>query len=352
MLIGFKLGATSIVLRVKLLDSAVTTGAGKTGLSSTSTGLIIAAIADNEAATTAYTQAGSTIESITTLGTFATPTATKCRFKELDATNHKGVYEIQFDNARYNVSSSKYLTVSLSGVSGVSECDFIIPLTKFDPYDAQRAGLTALPAADAGAANGLIAAGTGTNQLSVTSGQVLVQNGTATGQISLSSGVVSANVTQNAGSAITSAGGRQEVNVTHNAGTAITSSGGIQAVNTTQWRGVQPANLDGSARVVASAATLTTGAITAASFATDAIDANALKADAVAELVAGVRAMVIESNGSITLQQALDGIYCVCLGVTTSGGSVFKDPTGTTTRATFSTDGSNNRLTSSPSPSA
>jgi hypothetical protein len=77
-----------IILRCKVLDSSVSTGAGLTGLSSASSGLIIAAIADVEATTTTYTVAGSNVETITTLGTYAAPTSGKCRFKEVDSTNH------------------------------------------------------------------------------------------------------------------------------------------------------------------------------------------------------------------------------------------------------------------------
>src|SRR5580765_5287454 len=99
MLQTFKNGQGSIVLRIKLLDSSVTTGAGLTGLTSSSSGLIISTIADNEASATTYTQAGSTIEAVTTLGTFAAPTATKCRFKKVDDTNHPGIYEIQIADA-------------------------------------------------------------------------------------------------------------------------------------------------------------------------------------------------------------------------------------------------------------
>lgn len=155
MLISFKRGQGSIVIRVKLRDSAVTTGAGKTGLTISSSGLLISTIADNEVSATVYSQAGSTIETITTLGTYAAPTATKCRFKELDATNHKGVYEIQIADARFAVSSAKSLLVSISGVTGVAECDALIPLSDIDPYDATRAGLAALPNVAAGANGGL-----------------------------------------------------------------------------------------------------------------------------------------------------------------------------------------------------
>lgn len=131
---AFKNGQGSIILRVKMLDSTVSTGAGKTGLTSASSGLIISTAADNEATATAYTQAGSTIESITTLGTYAAPTATKCRFKEFDATNHPGVYEIQIADARYAVSNAKSLIVSWSGVTGLAQGDVQIPLQVIDPY--------------------------------------------------------------------------------------------------------------------------------------------------------------------------------------------------------------------------
>jgi hypothetical protein len=56
MLQTFKNGQGSIVLRVKLLDSSSTTGAGLTGLTSASASLIISTIADNEATATAYTR--------------------------------------------------------------------------------------------------------------------------------------------------------------------------------------------------------------------------------------------------------------------------------------------------------
>lgn len=112
-------GVTSVILRVKLLDSASTTGAGKTGLTSASGGLVISTISDVEAAATAYS--GSNIEGIATLGTFAAPTSGKVRFKEVDATNHPGVYEIQIADARYAVSNatSIIVTVQATGVVAV-----------------------------------------------------------------------------------------------------------------------------------------------------------------------------------------------------------------------------------------
>jgi hypothetical protein len=189
MLIGYKRGQGSIVLRVKILNSSVATGAGLTGLTSASSGLIISTIADNEATATAYTVAASNVETITTLGTYAAPSSGKCRFKEVDATNHKGVYEIQIADARFAVSSAKSLLVSVSGATNAAETDVVIPLRDLDPFDAVRAGLTALPNAAAEASGGLITRGTGTGQLTV------------------SSGVVTANTTQLAGQTVTAAAG-------------------------------------------------------------------------------------------------------------------------------------------------
>ncbi len=155
MLYDFVNGATSVVLRIKLRDSSLTTGAGLTGLTSSSTGLVISTIADNESTATAYAVASSKVETITTLGTYAAPTATKCRFKEVDSTNHKGLYEIQIADARFAVASAKSLTISFSGAANLAECDVVIPLRAVNPYDAVRGGMTALPNAAANANGGL-----------------------------------------------------------------------------------------------------------------------------------------------------------------------------------------------------
>lgn len=116
-----------VIVRVKLYDSSSTTSAGLAGLTNASAGLIISTIASNEATPTAYTAGGSTIETIATLGTYAAPTATKCRFKQVDATNHPGVYEIQFAEARLGVAGATSLAVSISGATNLQQRDFIIP---------------------------------------------------------------------------------------------------------------------------------------------------------------------------------------------------------------------------------
>jgi len=209
MLIGYKRGQGSIVLRVKILNSSVATGAGLTGLSSASSGLIISTIADNESTATAYTVAASNVETVTTLGTFAAPTAGKCRFREVDATNHKGVYEIQLADARYNVSNAKSLLVSVLGATNAAETDVVIPLRDLDPFDSVRAGLTALPNVASGSAGAIITSGTGTAQLSVTSGLVTLAAVTHTGAtiptVTTVTNRVTANTDQLAGQTVTAA---------------------------------------------------------------------------------------------------------------------------------------------------
>lgn len=193
MQLGFQNGITSVVLRVKLRK--LSDGTSYTGLDHTSSGLVIAVIADNESATTAYTVAGSTVETVTTLGTFAAPTATKCRFKAVDATNHPGLYEIQIADARWAVSNARSVNVTVSGVSDLEQVDTVVQLG-----DAVRGFMspTALPNAVAGASNGLLISGS--NSGTTTFGALTVSGATTlTGAVSLGSTLgVTGTVTFNA----------------------------------------------------------------------------------------------------------------------------------------------------------
>jgi len=113
---------------VFLLDSTSTTGAGKTGLTFSSSGLIIGTIANTEATATTYTAAGSTVETVTTLGTYSAPTATKVRFREVDATNFPGVYEMQIADARFAVTNASQLLISVQA-TGVAPMMAEVQLT-------------------------------------------------------------------------------------------------------------------------------------------------------------------------------------------------------------------------------
>lgn len=136
MLISYALGQTSIILRIKLTNTAKSDNSGATGLTNTTTGLSISTIADTEAAPTVYSASGSTIQTITTLGTFVAPTSGSCRFKQVDSINHSGIYEIQIDNSRFAVSGAKSLIITVASIptSNSAQSDSVIPLVKFDPY--------------------------------------------------------------------------------------------------------------------------------------------------------------------------------------------------------------------------
>lgn len=74
-------------------------GAPITGLAYNSSGMVLSLMRVGTAAPTVFTAAGGTIETITTIGTFAAPTSGKIRFKEIDATNTPGLYEVHIASA-------------------------------------------------------------------------------------------------------------------------------------------------------------------------------------------------------------------------------------------------------------
>jgi hypothetical protein len=136
MLIDYALGATGIILRFKLRNSAVSTGAGLTGLSNSSAGLVISTIADVETTPIFYSQAAGTIDEIGTVGQFSPPVTDHCGFAEVDPVHHKGIYELQLDDTRFAVTDAKSLLISLAGATNLAECDILVPLRRLDPYAA------------------------------------------------------------------------------------------------------------------------------------------------------------------------------------------------------------------------
>lgn len=123
-----KHSSTSVILRFRLLDETKTDGSGLTGLAYNSSGLVIATIADGEATATVYEAGSSEIETIATLGTYAAPTAGKCRFKELDSTNMPGWYELHLADARFAVSGADYLDIHVRGAANLVPHDVHVEL--------------------------------------------------------------------------------------------------------------------------------------------------------------------------------------------------------------------------------
>ena len=290
MLISYRRGQTGVILRVKILNSGVTTGAGLTNLSYTSSGLVISTIADNESTKTAYTVAGSTIETITTLGTYVAPTATKCRFKEVDATYHPGLYEIQIADARFAVSNAKFLIVSISGATSAAETDVVIPLQDLDPYDAVRANLSALPNANAAASGGLLTYGSSTGQLNPSSGAMPVSGDfTSTMKTSIGTAV--------AASAVASVTGNVGGNVTGSVGSVTGAVGSVTAA--VSVAGDLSATMKASVTTACTASTPTAAAVTGAvGSVTGNVGGNVT--GSVGSVVGNVGGNVVGSTASVT----------------------------------------------------
>lgn len=140
-----KEGTIYKLVRVFIQDSSSTTGAGLTGLVYNSSGLTAHYLPEGDATATAITLATMTV------GTWATG-----GFKEVDATNMPGVYEIGLPDAVIDATSEGSTLVMLKGATNMAPVLLEIELDKIDYRDGVRAGLTALPNAAADAAGGLV----------------------------------------------------------------------------------------------------------------------------------------------------------------------------------------------------
>lgn len=307
-----KTGSTSRLEHVFILDSTSTTGAGKTGLTNASVTMHFFRPADLTA-TSVTLSAG-------TLGTWTTG-----GFKEVDASTMPGVYEIGMPNAVF-AATFNHSVVMIKG-TGIAPVVLEYNLVSYDPLDTVRLGLTSLPNTAVTTNGSLITAGTGTAQLSVSSGFVTagsISNGAitsatfGTGAITstvLAADSITAGVIANAAiDAATFADGALIIGAT--TGTGVKISHGVNSITAgvIADAAIDAATFADSALVIGSAAaggvkaylgansitsgviangaidalTFAAGAINAAAIATDAIDADALATDAVTEIVNGV----------------------------------------------------------------
>jgi hypothetical protein len=81
------------------------------------------------------------------------------------------------------------------------------------------------------------------------------------------------------------------------------------------------------------------------------VNAAGLATDAVTEIVNAIKAAVVETEGSYTIQQVLSIVLSVLAGVTASGGATLKSPNGVGTRvaATINTSSERTAMTLTPS---
>jgi hypothetical protein len=154
-----KQSATSVKASVFIQDSSSTVGAGLGGLVFNTSGLTAYYYREGDASSTAITLV------TMTLGTW-----TSSGFIVVDGTNMKGMYQLGLPNACFSNLGS--VVVYLQGATNMAPCVLEIQVVAFDPTDATRMGLSALPNAAASASGGLLTFGTGTGQVNPTSGKV------------------------------------------------------------------------------------------------------------------------------------------------------------------------------------
>jgi hypothetical protein len=149
--------------------------------------------------------------------------------------------------------------VMVSGASGMAPVVMEYDLTAYDPYDTVRLGLTSLPNVASGSAGALITSGTGTAQLSVSSGAVTA------GTVSDKTGY--------------SLSGSQTFNTTGSVG-SVTGAVGSVTGSVASVTGNVGGNVVGSvASVTGAVGSISTGGITSASFAAGAINNAAMSID-------------------------------------------------------------------------
>lgn len=146
-------GATSEIWQVFIQNSALTTGAGLTGLVFNTSGLTAYYHRDTDTTATAVTLATMTVGTFTSSG-----------FKEIDATNMPGWYQFCPPNAAI-AAGAKSCGFHLQGAANMAPLPIEVQLVAVNPDDAVRYGMTALPNVAAEGAGGLYTRGTGAGQI-------------------------------------------------------------------------------------------------------------------------------------------------------------------------------------------
>lgn len=114
----------------------------------------------------------------------------------LDDTHMKGWVRFDIPNAVIAASKGRVVAINIYGGTNMAQCPVLIELTGWDNQDAVHGGMSALPNTACTTNASLLTSGTGTAQISTSSGQVILQSGTGTGQLQFTSGIVEANVLQ------------------------------------------------------------------------------------------------------------------------------------------------------------
>lgn len=152
-----KTGSTSRLEHVFILDSASTTGAGKTALT-------------NASVTMHYFRPGDSAPTSVTLSAGTLATWASGGFVKVQDTDMPGLYEVGIPNGVF-AAGANHAVVMIKG-TGIAPVVLEYQLVAFDPDSGSNLGLAALPTATTGTAGAIITSGTGTAQLSVSTGTV------------------------------------------------------------------------------------------------------------------------------------------------------------------------------------
>ena len=126
--VNFKKGTTSKLARVFIQNSS--TGAAITGLVYNSSGL-----------QAYYTKEGDSSTTLITLATATVGTWSSGGFKEVDATNMPGIYEIGIPNAA--IASGNSTVIYLTGYASMAPCVLMLQLDATNNQDAVAGGMSA-----------------------------------------------------------------------------------------------------------------------------------------------------------------------------------------------------------------
>ncbi len=267
---------TSRTEYIFIQNSSVSTGAGLTGLVFNSAGLTADYCVERGART-----------NITLVTQTPTGAYSSGGFCAVDGTNMPGLYRFDVPNNVFNVAGTDKAVIILKGATNMAPVVLEYQIVAFNPDDAVRLGLTAIPNVAQGT-TGSLPTGNATGAVTV------VTNNDKTGY-----SLTQAFPTNFSTLAIT-AGGATTVG-TNNDKTGY-SLGTSQTFSTTGSVGSVTGNVTGSVGSITTggitAGSFAAGAINAAAVATGAIDADALATNAVEEIADGILKRNLDSSGN------------------------------------------------------
>lgn len=219
-------GATSQRIVVFIQDSSKTTGAGLTGLTSASSGLIWYWYRSADTAPTTVSIVGQTLGTWTSGG-----------FVEISSTHMPGFYELGVPNGVFSATGSPvWAVMQLSGVTNMVPVNVELQLTAIDVTNGVNLNLSAIPNASPGN-GGLIIGGTTSYQLFTdTSGRVNVGQWLGTAVTAATGGIPDVNTKNyNNQTAQTDANNLPKVDLVDIAGVAISTTSAQLGVNVVQY---------------------------------------------------------------------------------------------------------------------